>query len=241
MQATAVEVIEANCRQECEFKRAVSLLQSDNPKNQITGVKKLRALKDKRAVRYLVRALEKEFGKRTGLWAWIIPALGDFKDPTAVPVLVKALEIEDDTWLGREKAVVALGEIGSSKAVSALVRAAEREETRMAAMVALGEVHDERAIPVFLSALYPEEEQEIRDAAMRGLRGLGSVAVPAMIKAFSAYSAEHPDTKRRVWLCRLLGESRDRRAEETLRKALKDPDEAVRGCAEAHIHGMTEE
>lgn len=73
--------------------------------------------------------------------------------------------------------------------------------------------------------------RETREAAMKGLRLLGTGAVPALIEAFSSYSPEHPDTQRRLWLCQLLGESKDKRAMAALHKALHDPDKAIAQCA----------
>ena len=54
----------------------------------------------------------------------IIPALGHLKDERAVPLLIKALNNLDEDWLGREAAARALGDIGATKAMPGLIRAA---------------------------------------------------------------------------------------------------------------------
>ncbi len=237
MVAVGYRVIEADCRRECEFREALTLLHSPNAEERIRGVEKLDRLGDRRAVPHLIRALKKEFDERTGLSAWIIPALGHLKDPEAVPVLVEALKIRDEDWLGREKAAVALGEIGDPSAIPALIDASERYETRQASIEALAGFRDKRAIPVLLAALVPEEDMATRDAAMAGLRRLGKLAVPELIKAFSRYSPEYPETMRRVWLCELLAESGDEEAIKRLRESLNDPDKAVRNCVSEHLQG----
>ena len=83
----------------------------------------------------------------------IIPALGHLKDERAVPLLIKALNNLDEDWLGREAAARALGDIGSTKAVPGLIRAAWLPETRNAAIKALAAIGDPRAVDVLLSAL----------------------------------------------------------------------------------------
>ncbi len=237
MVAVGYEVIEADCRRECEFKEALTLLHSPDAKERIRGVEKLDRLGDRQAVPHLIRALKKEFDERTGLFAWIIPALGHLKDPEAVPVLVEALKIRDEDWLGREKAAVALGEIRDPSAIPALINASESYETRQASIEALAGFRDKRVVPVLLTALVPEEDMETRDAAIAGLRRLGKLAVPELIKAFSRYSPEHPETMRRVWLCELLAESGDEEAIKRLRESLNDPDKAVRNCVSEHLQG----
>lgn len=235
MAAVGMEVIRANCRQQCGLEQALAMARSRDRKTRMEGVKRLCAIDDRRVVPVLCEALERELRERTGLFAWIIPALARQRDPSAVPVLVKSLQTLDETWLGREMSAAALGEIGDLSAIPALNAAAQRGDTRDAAIVALAKFNDKRVVPALLSALQPEEYPETRAAAMAGLHRLGRQAVPAMISAFARYSAEHPETQRRVWLCRLLAESGDERAAAVLRKSENDPDKAVRTCVQAHV------
>ena len=235
MVAIGRDMIEAGCRKECKLKEAVSLFNSPDKKDRIEGIRMLCEIHDRRALPYLIEALKWEFKERTGLWAWIIPALGELRDPSSVPVLVRALAVPDDDWLAREISAAALGSIGDPSAIPALIDAAWRADTREAAIEALSKFRDKRVIAVLISALQPEEDTKTREAAMGGLRRLGTKAVPALIDAFSSYSPEHPDTQRRLWLCQLLGESKDKRAIAALRRALNDPDKAVAQCARNYI------
>ncbi len=225
------EVIEKRCRQACAFEKAMSLSRSSEKKARADGIRKLCASGDKRAVKPLIQALRRDFKERTGLWAWIIPALAKFGDSAAVPVLIEGLEIEDEYWLGREAAARALGRIRDPAAVPALVDASWRGDTRSAAIEALAAFRDVRTIPVLVSALDPGENRETREAAINGLHRLGKLAIPALIEAFSEFGPEHPEKQKRLWLCRLLGESGDERAIQKLKESLNDPDAAVRKCA----------
>ena len=82
----------------------------------------------------------------------IIPALGHLKDERAVPLLIKALNNLDEDWLGREAAARALGDIGATKAMPGLIRAAWLPETRNAAIEALAAIGDPRAVDVLRDA-----------------------------------------------------------------------------------------
>ena len=227
--------VRANCLHRCRIERAERLLYSDNSADRIEGIGILNGCGGKQAVELLIQALTREFRERRGLFAWIIPALGAQGDPDAVPVLVEALEITDDDWLGREKAAAALGRIGDPSAIDPLVAASWRPDTRYVVLEALAGFRDPRAIPVFLSALTPEEDEEVRSVALAGLRRLGPVAVPQLIEAFNDVHAEYPETEKRVSICRLLGESGDSRALSALRAGLDDPDRRVRECAASFV------
>ncbi|GEM_PF-2131329 len=231
MVSMGIEVIEKQCRQECEFEKALSLSRSSKDQERADGIKKLCASGDKRSVKPLIEALRRDFKERTGLWAWIIPALGKSGDSASVPVLIEGLEIQDEYWLGREACARALGRIGDPSAVPALIDAAWRGDTRTAAIKALAAIRDERIAPVLISALDPGESREAREAAIKGLHRLGNLAVPALIEAFSDFGPEHPETQKRLWLCRLLGESGDERAIRKLKETRHDPDTAVGECA----------
>ena len=234
--ATDRETITADCRLQCRLSQARQFLQAGKPERQIRGVEILAGCRGEESVDLLIKALEREFHDRTGLSAWIIPALGDQGDPRAVPVLVKALNLMDESWFGREKAARALGLIGDPGAIPALIKASQRMETRLAALRALARFRDPRVAAPLISALGPEEESEIRDVAMAGLRNLGNTAIPELVAAFGQFNPEYPETEKRVALCRLLGQSSHRQALAALRGALQDPDPAVRACAAQFIH-----
>jgi len=224
------EQIESRCREACEVTRALRLVQSDDSEEYVEGVRVLCGSDDGRAVEPLMIALRRDLGERTGLWAEVIPALGALRDSKAVPILIETLEIPDDDWLGREMSARALGEIGDPSAIPALTAAAWRGDTRDEAVMALAEIPNAGVVPVLISALDPGEDPETRDAAMKGLEWLGSMAVPALADALGEYSSEYPETDRRVWICRLLGDSGDPDALEVLRAHRNDPDPAVSQC-----------
>ena len=234
--AVGYEELERRCREECMVTRALQLVESDDPEEYAEGVRILCDFDDRRAVAPLIAALRRDVADRTGLWARIIPALGALRDPAAVLVLTETLEIPDEDWLGREMSARALGDIGDPSAIPALTAAAWRGDTRDDAIRALAGIPDSHVVPVLVSALDPGEDPETREAATEGLRWLGSMAVPELVEALGEYSPEHPETERREWICRLLGESGDPRALEALQAHRSDPDPAVTRCV-AHFTG----
>jgi len=235
MAAVGFEVIEQQCRQECrqenDLDAAVRLSQSTDRGEFVRGAKALSNIGGQAAVAPLIAALERDLRQRTGVWAWIIPALGASGSPEAVPILLKLLVLPDDDWLGRDMAAQALGDIGDRRALPALLDAAWRADTRQAAIEALAGFKDPQTLPVLLSALDPDEDPETIDAALQGLRQLGTTAIPALIAAFNDYGQEYPRTQRRLSLCRLLAASSDKRAVAELRKARQDPNPVIRHCA----------
>ncbi|MBU1054458.1 MAG: HEAT repeat domain-containing protein [Proteobacteria bacterium] len=235
MASVGFAVIQEQCRLECNFESTLALLESSNKEDYARGVKALTEMNDNRAVIPLIIALKKDLEERTGLWAWIIPALGSLGDPAATSVLIQTLTINDDYWLGREMSAKALGTIGDPSAIQPLLSAASRADTRDAAIKALVNFQDKRAVNIFLSALDPEEEEQTRKAAIKGLHLLGSIAVPEMIKAFAYFSSEHPETSKRLALCRLLGTSGDERAIKMLQKSVTDPDKIIKQCVEEFL------
>ncbi len=230
MASVGFEIIQQQCRQECDFEVILTLIRSPRDEEYLKGVKALSRVNDPRAVQPLILALIRDLKERRGVWAWIIPALGALGDPTAVPVLTQTLTIDDDDWLGREMSARALGLIGDPSAIPYLLKATWRADTRDAAIQALVRFRDKRTIPVFLSALDPEEDKQTREAAINGLHLLGSIAVPEMLEAFTYFSSEHPETEKRLWLCQLLGASEDQRAIKILRNSMTDPDKLIRQC-----------
>lgn len=231
MVAMGIERIKEGCEKECELKQAIRLSQSSRKKEQIQGIKKLCQIQDGRTVPFLIAALRREFSERTGLFAWIIPALGRLKDPKAIPVLVQSLRLRDESWMGREMSVKALGEIGDHSAIPALIEASQYPDTREASIENLAKFDDVQIIPTLLTALEPEEDEKIRETAMISLLRLGKKAIPYLVTAFNDFSSEYPQTQKRLWICKLLGRIKDERAYKRLKQSLNDPDEAVRKCA----------
>lgn len=230
------EELERRCREACELSRALRILaESEDSEEYAEAVRSLCSSDDDRAVEPLITALKRDLGERTGLWAEIIPALGALKNSKAVPILIETLEILDDDWLGRGMSARALGEIGDPSAIPALTAAAWRGDTRDEAVAALAGIRDPRVVPVLVSAIDPGEDPETRSTAMTGLERLGSMAVPALVDALKEHSSEHPETDRRVWICRLLGDGGDPDALEVLESYRNDPDPAVSRCVARFI------
>ena len=169
------------------------------------AVNALGASGDERAVSPLMTALEKDMKQHKGVSMAIIPALGQLKDERAVPLLIKALNNLDEDWLGREAAARALGDIGATKAVPCLIRAAWLPETRNAAIEALAVIGDPRAVDVLLSTLSEPEIPEVRAAAIAGLIHIGQPAVPALIDKLKPHHKEYPGNHEQALAAKILG------------------------------------
>jgi len=240
MAAVGIEVLLAGCRESCRVTRALELVRSSGPESRREAVEILCNTTDPRAVGPLMEALRRDLRERTGLWASIIPALGALRASEAVPLLIGTLNDMDEDWPGREASARALGEIGDPGAIPALTAAVFRADTRAEAIRALAGFHDERVAEPLLEALQEGEEPEVREAAVEGLRRLGTLAVPALVEALGGFNPEYPETARRVTICTLLGESGDPRALDQLRAACSDPDPEVARCAAGFTCGVVQ-
>jgi len=192
------------------------------------AINALGASGDRRAVSPLIAALEKDMEQRKGVAMAIIPALGHLKDDRAVPLLIKALNDLDEDWLGREAAALALGDIGSTKAVPDLIRAAWLPETREVAVEALAAIGDPRATGVLLSALSDQEEPEAQEPA-----------VPALIDMLKISFKEYSQNHERALAAMILGKIGDRRAIDPLTRALDDPSAEVRKNSKTALINLT--
>ena len=229
--AVGVEVIMENCQRYCIIELARRMIQSDAAEVKTAGIKLLCDLSDQRTVNDLIRLLKEDLVERTGIWAEIIPALGRIGDVTAIPILIKLAELPDEDWLGRQMAIEALGEIGNPSAMQTLITAFYKNETREAAVIALIKIKDKRAASVLVSAIQPEEDLGIREAATTGLIELGSDAVQVIHEEFTNYSPENPQTQKRVWLCEILGAINTKEAKQILQESSNSVDKTVAVCA----------
>jgi len=112
-------------------------------------------------------------------------ALGQLKDPAAIPIL--AVAVRDTEPAVRETAADVLGIIGGSAAVaplaSALADPAERVALR--AVMSLGRIRDPRALQALADAL-TDDRFELRASAARALALIGDeVAVQALCRALN--------------------------------------------------------
>ena len=116
--------------------------------------------------------------RRNAAWA-----LGALDDPTAAPVLLKAL-VDTESPV-REQAAWALGAIDDSSAVDALIRALKDTEARVRQQVAwaLGAIDDPRAVPALMASL-KDTDPEVREQAAWALGAIGdNRALDALLPA----------------------------------------------------------
>lgn len=213
------------------FDALAAQLESAAPEEQFNIVERIADTGDPRAVPTLIQAMERDMRVRTGIAMGIIPVLGYLADDRAVPILIKSLNYRSDDWLGREASAVALGEIGGTAAVPALINAAWMADTRPHAIQALAKIADPRAVEVLISALDREEEREVRQAALEGLIHIGAEAVPALSAKLADWSQEYPAVEERALAAKALGEIGLPSARQALIKALDDPSEVIRSSA----------
>jgi HEAT repeat protein len=235
MASVGFEVIQAKCQQACDLDDILDQVRSQDITEYKKGVKALCEIDDPRAVQPLITALKRDIKVRTGLWAWIIPALGRLRDSAAVPMLEHTLTISDDHWFGREMSVNALGNIGAQESIPVLLEAAWHGDIRGSVIEVLAKFNDHRVIPALISALQPEEDPATSQAAMNALHRFGSGAVPELIDAFDEFWPEYSATQKRLRLCHLLGKSSDERAIKRLHESLKDPDAIIAKCASEYV------
>jgi HEAT repeat protein len=193
----------------------------------------------------LLREVEEQKNKRLRLRA--IRALGEIKDAAAIKPLRKISkdrlpDIADTTqaalskiglaaW-GRYGAVVALGNIGSRKALPALIRALADywEHVRREAARALAAVPDPSAVPHLIKALEKDEDSTVRRQAGATLRVMGEQK-PDVAKAFRKALMD-PSWEVRVEAARALGRIDDEESVAALIEALEDPSYTVLTSAE---------
>jgi len=235
MASIGFEVIQEQCQQACDLDDIWDQVRSQDITEYTKGVKALCEIDDPQAVQPLITALKRDIKVRTGLWAWIIPALGRLENSAAVPILEHTLTLNDDHWLGREMSANALGNIGATVSIPVLLEAVERGYARESVIKALAKFDDERVIPALISALQQGEDPETIQVAMKTLHRFGSGAVPELIDAFDNFSSEYSATQKRLRLCHLLGKSRDKLAIERLHESLRDPDTIIEKCASEYV------
>ena len=122
-------------------------LRSEDPGTRLEAVKMLAASQEKSAIEYLIEATA-DTDPRVKLKA--IDALGTLRATDATTVLVQVLYLrESEPWL-RQRALVALGKIGDSRAVRPIADSLARDSdvpTLGTAIFALGEIGDTSAVP----------------------------------------------------------------------------------------------
>jgi HEAT repeat protein len=115
-------------------------------------------------------------------------ALGEIKDPRAVPSLIEALQVKDLQW----HAALALGEIKDPRAVEPLIAALQNKDAEFREQVAsaLGQIKDPRADAALIAALKDPEPKVLHAAA----NALGQINDPQadsiLLTALREHNAE---------------------------------------------------
>jgi|CZKF01.1.fsa_nt_gi HEAT repeat protein len=112
-------------------------------------------------------------------------ALGEIKDPRAVPPLLEALQAKDLQW----HAAYALGKIKDPRAVEPLIAALQNKDAEFREQVAsaLGEIKDPRADAALIAALKDPEPKVLHAAA----NALGLINDPQAVNILLTALREH--------------------------------------------------
>ena len=123
-----------------------------------------------------------------------LQALARYQDPRTKPIMVEALDYNDDDFDRATIAAGVLGEMKATDAVPQLIAAAEKplpiksraNSTRMAAMRALVKIGDKRAVPPLMKILTTSADEQDFLLNQRAALGLAEFrdpqAIPALIK-----------------------------------------------------------
>jgi HEAT repeat protein len=188
-------------------------------KSRMLSVAGVRRLKEKGDVRGLVKALR---NKDHQVQYEAVEALGELKDPAAVPALMGALT--GDQYSGiRWKAAEALVKIGKPS-VQSLIGVIENPDPdiRWKAAVSLGEIGDTRAIAPLVTML-GDSDRFVRSRAVYALAQFGTTAVPALSE-----SLDHENADVRQSSVAVLGKVGGPETISALVRALGDPSVDVR-------------
>ncbi len=154
--------------------------------------------------------------------------LGKKYPDKTIPVLIDALK--DDYWSVRFGAAEALGEIGYSMAVPALIKYLENDddpEFRAKVAEQLGLIGDKQAVPALIKALQNDPSELVREFACKAL---GLIADDRAEPALREALKDQHDLVRRE-AANALGMIAKKESVEALIEALTDRDPKVRALA----------
>ena len=164
----------------------------------------------------------------------VVAALGDCADGRALPALVSVLRtdpLDEVRW----HAARALGHLGRTDAVPALLEALEHGSTRLqvSAAVGLGEIRDAAAIDA-LASMQTSSKTVVRRYAAEAL---GKIDDPRVVPPLCAYLQ---DRKRGVRLDAALALARvgDERAIEPLELAVKRQRRPLKALMRSRLHDL---
>jgi HEAT repeat protein len=161
-----------------------------------------------------------------------VEALGDLKDPAAIPPLVDLLS-KDQYSAVRWKSAEALAKIGKDSVEPLIVLLGHLDEdVRWKAAIALGEIGDVRAIGPLI-VLLCDQDRYVKGRVAVALGMIGQPAVSPLIRALS-----EGDGSLRWGAAIALGRIRDPRAIAPLVRALGDKYDNVRSEALASLKAM---
>ncbi|MFH1374467.1 MAG: HEAT repeat domain-containing protein [bacterium] len=136
------------------------------------------------AIQSLVEALESD---DPDVRKFVVDVLGLIKDESAVKPLCKSLSDENDNVVC--SAAEALGEIGSSKAISELVAAYQRcEDSRLQVIEALGKIGDPSSLDMLFGFLKTDDPVILYAA----IEAIGNIGLKNSIEKLLAY-LDHED------------------------------------------------
>jgi HEAT repeat protein len=198
-------------------------------RNRIHGYSNVDDLRNEKDVRGLIKALGHS---DPDILYMAVEALGDLKNPAAIPPLINLLS-EDKYSAVRWKSAEALAKIGTDS-VGPLIELLphQDDDVRWKAAIALGEIGDVRAIDPLIGLLR-DEDRYVKGRAAVALGMIGQPAVSPLINALVK-----GDGSLRWGAAIALGRIRDPRAIAPLVQALGDKYENVRSEALASLKAM---
>ncbi len=203
----------------------IRVLEDEDVELRRVSAEALGNLRDMRAVEPLIRALK---DKDIDVRFFAIVSLGDINDPIAVKPLIEVLEDENEDDAIRMKARKMLRNIGSP-AVEPLIRCLESKDyiVRLYAALSLGEIGDRRVEAYLIKALMDESEK-VRGGAAGALKYIGG---PEAVEPLINCLENDEDWIVRRLAAVSLGVIKDKRAVESLTRALNDKNYDVKEAA----------
>ncbi|MEA2255433.1 MAG: hypothetical protein QOG35_1478 [Solirubrobacteraceae bacterium] len=154
-------------------------------------------------------------------------ALGDLRDPSAIPALAEAVSRDGSSGRG---AVWALTQFDDERLVAPLVVALSHADATARALAAgkLAELGDPDAVPALVRVLRTDGDAHVREEAARALGRLGdAAALDPLLTALRDDPGDHV----REEAAAALGALGDQRADPALRRAVHDGHVMVRRAA----------
>ncbi|HEU5163472.1 MAG TPA: HEAT repeat domain-containing protein, partial [Thermoanaerobaculia bacterium] len=173
----------------------------------------------------------------------VVTSLGKYRDPAAIPVLLRALA-RDDVWL-KFHLVEALGEIGDRAALPAILPLYAEKALRKPVLESIGKIGDVGTVNFLLKVI--GEDEKLNLTALRALIRLAEADKPKVVEAAERHLirrrfresfpaskipalVEHlratPKREVKNFILRFLGWSTDPRALAPLLEYVEQPDSA---------------